>query len=169
VQGIDIVAVQIGRPPRGTVTVAASCPHGLPLAVRTSPRLDDGEPFPTRFWLTCPAAVRAASAQESAGRMRALNEQLAADASLAGAYRRAHEAYIAERDRDGALDREVSAGGMPNRVKCLHALLAHEYADANPVGAIVRREIEPLDCPGPCVIDVDGRAEAAPGHPHLRG
>lgn len=165
---VDIVAVQIGRPPRGTVTVAARCPYGLPLAVRTSPRLDDGEPFPTRFWLTCPAAVRAASALESAGRMRALNDLLACDAALADAYARAHDAYVADRDTDGALDGAPSAGGMPNRVKCLHALLAHEYADANPIGAIVRHEIEPLDCPGPCVVDESGSAVAAAGHPHLR-
>lgn len=159
-----VVAAQIGREPRGAVSVATPCEHGLPLVIRTSPRLETGEPFPTLYWLTCPLAQRAIGGLESGGRMRDLNARLAEDAGLASAYAEAHRRYI--RDRDGAEDSGESAGGMPGRVKCLHALYAHERADANPIGAIVRDEIEPLGCPGPCVTTrEDGAVARTPGHP----
>ena len=159
------VGVQIGREPRGDVTVAVRCEFGLPMVVRTSPTLDDGEPFPTMYWLTCPLAVRAVGKLESTGRMRDLNDRLGAEPGLAEAYRTAHERYRSERD-GGLRGRDESAGGMPGRVKCLHALYAHELADANPIGAIVREDVEPLGCPGPCVATTDD-ALAAPiaGHP----
>lgn len=135
------------------------------MVVRTSPTLDTGEPFPTLYWLTCPMAVRAVGRLESTGRMRELNDRLAAEPELAGSYREAHERY--RRNRDGDLSgRDESAGGMPGRVKCLHALYAHELADANPIGAIVREEVEPLGCPGPCVEDKgDGILGPVAGHP----
>jgi uncharacterized protein len=156
-----VVEAQIGREPRGEVALAARCEHGLPMAIRTSPQLETGEPFPTLYWLTCPLAVRAAGRLEAAGRMRDLNAQLASDEELASAYRDAHDRY--RHDRDGGGDGAAeSAGGMPGRVKCLHALYAHEVAAANPIGAIVRSEIEPLGCPGPCV-DAENRRVA--GHP----
>jgi uncharacterized protein len=156
-----VVAAQIGREPRGEVALAAPCEHGLPMAIRTSPQLETGEPFPTLYWLTCPLAVRAAGRLEATGRMRELNEQLTSDAELASAYRAAHDRYRADRD-GGTGGPAESAGGMPGRVKCLHALYAHEVADENPIGAIVRSEIEPLGCPGPCV-DAENRRVA--GHP----
>jgi uncharacterized protein len=160
----SVFAVQIGREPRGEVTVAARCEYGLPMVVRTSPVLENGEPFPTLYWLTCPLAVRAVGGLESNGRMREHNARLADDPALASAYRDAHERY--RRDRDGTLDgRDESAGGMPGRVKCLHALYAHELADANPVGALVREEVEPLGCPGPCVEERDGVQQRVAGHP----
>jgi uncharacterized protein len=156
-----VVTAQIGREPRGEVDVAVRCEHGLPMVIRTSPTLETGEPFPTRFWLTCPLAIRAAGRLEGSGRMRELNDRLAAEPDLADAYRDAHERY--RRDRDGREDGPAeSAGGMPGRVKCLHALYAHELADANPIGAIVRSEIDPLGCPGRCV-DADHQRVA--GHP----
>ena len=160
-----VVAAQIGREPRGPVSVATPCEHGLPLVIRTAPVLETGEPFPTLYWLSCPLAVRKIGGLESGGRMRDLNAMLASDEDLAAAYRDAHDRY--RRDRDGADGgREESAGGMPGRVKCLHALYAHERADANPVGAMVREEIEPLGCPGPCVTQRDdGTVVRVAGHP----
>lgn len=166
----SIVACQLGRQARGRTEVVARCPYGLPLVIRTDPRLDDGEPFPTMYWLTCPAATKFIGRLESGGRMRDLNRRLASDPDLAKAYRLAHESYVAERDAIDVLPGAPGAGGMPERVKCLHALYAHEAATgANPVGAIVRSEIEPLDCPGPCVEAGGGEASVVPGHPHLRG
>lgn len=159
-----IVTIQIGRRPRGETAVAARCPFGLPAVIRTAPRID-GEPFPTLYWLTCPAAARAVGALESAGFMSELNERLATDAAFRDAYVRAYERYVSERDSMGVLPGTPGAGGMPDRVKCLHALYAHEAATGmNPAGAVVRERIEPLDCPGPCVVD--GRP--APGHPYMR-
>lgn len=160
-----VVAAQIGREPRGNVSVAARCEHGLPLVIRTPPRLETGEPFPTLYWLACPLAARKIGILESGGKMRALNARLVAEPALAESYREAHERY--RRDRDGGDDgSEESAGGMPGRVKCLHALYAHERADANPIGVIVRDEIEPLGCPGPCVTQREnGDVARVAGHP----
>jgi uncharacterized protein len=160
-----VVAAQIGREPRGPVSVATPCEHGLPLVIRTAPVLETGEPFPTLYWLTCPLAVRKISGLESGGRMRELNAMLSSDEDLAAAYRDAHDSY--RHDREGVEGGpEESAGGMPGRVKCLHALYAHERADANPVGALVREEIEPLGCPGPCVTHRDdGTVARVAGHP----
>ena len=161
----DVVAVQIGRSPRGDVTVAVACEHGLPMVVRTPARLEDGRPFPTLYWLTCPLAVRSVGALEARGEMRGYAERLRGDAELASAYRAAHDRY--RRDRDGAVDEAAeSAGGMPGRVKCLHALYAHELADANPIGALARDAVEPLGCPGPCVeASPSGGAARVAGHP----
>lgn len=165
-----IVELQLGRPPRAPVTLAAECPFGLPLVVRTPPRLDDGTPFPTIFYLTCPVAVRAIGTLEADGTMTVLRERLEGDPALQQEYQAAHERYVAERDAIEVLDPPVSAGGMPGRIKCLHALYAHEKADANPIGALVAQAIEPLDCPGPCVADLGtGRLEAVPGHPGWKG
>ena len=71
------VAAQLGRPPRGTRAVAHRCPCGLPDVVETTPRLADGTPFPTLFYLTCPRATAACSRLESAGVMREMAERLA--------------------------------------------------------------------------------------------
>lgn len=160
------VAAQLGRDPRGEVALAARCPYGLPSVIRTSPRLDDGTPFPTLYYLTCPVAVRAIGRLEAGGMMTALNDRLAADDDLASAYAAAHDRYRAQRDALEVLDDPATAGGMPDRVKCLHALYAHEVADANPIGALVRHEIEPIDCPGPCV---DEHGERVEGHPGFTG
>ncbi len=163
------VAVQLGRDPRGDVAVVARCPFGLPLVIRTSPRLDDGTPFPTLYYLTCPVAVREIGRLEAAGTMRELEARLSNDEQLRAAYERAHRRYIEQRDAIEDLQELSSAGGMPSRVKCLHALYAHERADGNPIGAIVRDRIEPLDCPGPCVQESDGAVSATPGHPGFGG
>jgi uncharacterized protein len=128
----DLVALaeQLGREPRGVVDVAARCVCGRPTVVRTAPRLEDGTPFPTTFYLTHPGAVAAVSRLEAAGVMREMNERLEADADLADAHRRAHEDYLARRAELGDVPQiaGISAGGMPDRVKCLHVLVAHALA-----------------------------------------
>lgn len=163
------VAVQIGRTPRGDIDVVARCHLDLPAVVRTSPRLAGGTPFPTLYYLVCPVAVRAIGRLEAAGRMREYEEMLARDPALAGAYRDAHERYQAQRNAIAPLDDASTAGGMPERVKCLHALYAHELADSNPIGALVRAEIEPLDCASRCVVSTDDGVARAPGHPGFAG
>lgn len=136
---LAVVAEQLGRPPRGVVEVAARCVCGRPVVVRTAPRLPDGTPFPTTYYLTHPGAVAAVSTLEATGRMREMNERLAADPELAAAHRRAHEDYLARRAELGDVPEiaGVSAGGMPDRVKCLHVLAAHALArgpGVNPLG-----------------------------------
>ncbi len=117
--------------------IAYRCPNGEPAVVKTAPRLPDGTPFPTLFYLTHPALTAAASRLESEGLMRSMSERLAADPEVADAYRRAHESYLAERDAIESLGTTFSGGGMPDRVKCLHVLIAHSLAKGrgvNPFG-----------------------------------
>jgi len=134
---LDAVARQLGRPPRAVLEIAYRCPNGEPGVVKTAPRLPDGTPFPTLYYLTHPLLTAAASRLESSGLMKEMTQRLAADPSLSAAYRRAHASYLAERDAIDPLGTTSSAGGMPNRVKCLHVLIAHSLAKGrgvNPLG-----------------------------------
>ncbi|MEV2276452.1 DUF501 domain-containing protein [Nocardiopsis sp. NPDC049922] len=163
----DVAAVerQLGRTPRGVRAVAHRCPCGLPDVVRTAPRLESGEPFPTLYYLTCPRAASAIGRLENEGRMRAMQERLGEDPDLQAAYTRAHESYLAERAEQARLDGVEplpegmqSTGGMPTRVKCLHALVAHELAEpgVNPFGAEALKELPDWWDRGPCVcVDED--------------
>ncbi|MBP6685795.1 MAG: DUF501 domain-containing protein [Leucobacter sp.] len=137
----DIAAVseQLGREARGVVGIAARAADGSPTVVATSPRLPDGSPFPTFYYLSHPEVVAAASRLEAVGMMVEFNEMLAEDEELRAAYGRAHEQYIADRDSVGEVAElaGISAGGMPTRVKCLHALIGHALAagpGVNPIG-----------------------------------
>jgi hypothetical protein len=134
---LDAVARQLGRDPRGVLEIAYRCPNGEPAVVKTTPRLPDGTPFPTLYYLTHPALTAAASRLESEGVMREMTARLRADPELAAAYRRAHESYLAERDAIEPLGTTFSGGGMPDRVKCLHVVMAHALAKGrgvNPFG-----------------------------------
>ena len=105
--------------------------------VKTAPKLPGGTPFPTLYYLTHPVLTAAASRLESTGMMREMAERLRREPELAAGYRRAHESYLAERDAIEPLGTTVSAGGMPDRVKCLHVLIAHSLAKGrgtNPLG-----------------------------------
>ncbi len=134
---LEAVARQLGRDPRGVLEIAYRCPNGEPGVVKTAPRLPDGTPFPTLYYLTHPVLTAAASRLESDGVMREMTARLAEDTDLAAAYRRAHESYLAERDAVEPLGTTFSGGGMPDRVKCLHVLMAHALAKGrgvNPFG-----------------------------------
>jgi hypothetical protein len=156
---VAAVAAQLGRQPRGLRAVAHRCPCGLPDVVETAPRLPDGTPFPTLYYLTCPRAAAAIGSLEAAGTMREMTDRLA-DEQVKASYDRAHHDYLARRDA-AATDAGVeplpvgtqSAGGMPDRVKCLHALVAHELAvpGANPFGREALAEIGQWWSRGPCV------------------
>ncbi len=148
-----VVSAQLKRPARGDNAVAHRCVYGLPTVVRVAPRLADGTPFPTVFWLTCPLARRHVGRLEADGRMAELNDRLDRDPRLASAYATASEGYVGFRDRlGGPLPGAPAAGGMPDRVKCLHVHLAHLLATGdNPIGAWVFEAITPMPCPGPCV------------------
>jgi hypothetical protein len=161
-----VVAVQLGRPPRGLRRVAHRCPCGLPDVVETAPRLADGTPFPTLYYLTCPRAVAAVSRLEAAGVMRRMQDRLAADPALRAAYHAAHHDYLARRAAAAGAAGVTplppgtqSAGGMPDRVKCLHALAAHELAvpGANPLGREAAEAAGPWWAAGPCVDPEAGK------------
>jgi uncharacterized protein len=152
-----IVATQLGRPPRDIVDVAHRCPCGNPDVVTTAPRLGDGTPFPTLYYLTCPKAAAEVGTLEASGLMREMTSRLADDAALAAAYRSAHVAYLAAREALESVPEiaGVSAGGMPDRVKCLHVLVAHSLA-AGPGVTVLGDEalavLEPWWSGGPCVV-----------------
>jgi len=136
---IEVVSEQLGRPARDIVGIPARCVCGHPLVVVTNPRLEDGTPFPTLYYLTQPAATQAASRLEAEGKMAEYQERLAEDEEAQEAYRLAHESFLATRAQLGAIDEidGISAGGMPTRVKCLHSLMAHSLSvgpGVNPVG-----------------------------------
>jgi hypothetical protein len=155
-----IVAAQLGRTPRGLRAVAHRCPCGLPDVVESAPRLPDGSPFPTLYYLTCPRACAALSGLEAAGVMREMTERLAADGALRAACDAAHRDYLARREAAAAKagieplpPGTQSAGGMPDRVKCLHALAAHELAvpGANVFGREALAAAGQWWARGPCV------------------
>ena len=129
--------------------ISYRCPNGEPAVVKTTPKLPDGTPFPTLYYLTHPVLAAAASTLESSGLMTQMSQRLDRDPVLAAHYRRAHRSYLAERDAIEPLGTQVSAGGMPDRVKCLHALMAHALAKGrgvNPFGdeALVLMAADPL-------------------------
>ena len=133
------VTAQLGRRPRDVAGVAYRCPCGWPAVVATRPRLADRTPFPTTYYLTCPNAVAECSRLEAQGVMRQMSRRLDEDPLLADRYAAAHRAYLADRARLGDVPEigGVSAGGMPDRVKCLHAVVGHSLAagaGVNPVG-----------------------------------
>ena len=137
---LECIQEQLGRRPRNVYAVAYRCPCGNPAVVETPPRLEDGTPFPTFYYATCPKLTSAISTLESSGLMVDMNRRLAIDSELAGAYAAAHDDYLAARAALGIYVEEiedVSAGGMPDRVKCLHSLVAHSLAagpGVNPLG-----------------------------------
>ncbi|HTW17248.1 MAG TPA: DUF501 domain-containing protein [Nocardioides sp.] len=155
------VAAQLGREPRGIHEIGHRCPCGNPDVVTTEPRLPNGTPFPTTYYLTCPRAASRIGTLEGTGTMKAMQDRLAEDPDLAEAYRAAHERYLAARAAIGAeagLDvpeiEGISAGGMPDRVKCLHVLAGQSLAQgpgANPLGDEVLELLGPWWEAGPCV------------------
>jgi len=139
-EDLKVIETQLGRTPRDVHAIAYRCPCGKPAVVETPPRLSNGEPFPTFFYATCPRLTAAISTLETTGMMGEMNDRLETDPELSGAYAAAHDDYIAARS---VLQMEVpevenvSAGGMPNRVKCLHSLIAHSLSagpGVNPLG-----------------------------------
>jgi uncharacterized protein len=151
-----VVAKQLGRPARAMRAVVHRCPCGLPDVVETSPRLPDGTPFPTLYYLTCPRASAAVGTLEGSGLMREMTDRLHTDGALAAGYRAAHENYLARRAQLGQVTEidGVSAGGMPTRVKCLHALVAHSLAagpGVNPLGDEALAMLGPWWTSGRCV------------------
>lgn len=157
----EAVAAQLGREPRGIHEIGHRCPCGNPDVVTTEPRLPNGTPFPTTYYLTCPRAASRIGTLEGTGTMKAMQDRLAEDPDLAEAYRAAHERYLAARAAIGVeagLEvpeiEGISAGGMPDRVKCLHVLAGQALAQgpgANPLGDEVLELLGPWWEAGPCV------------------
>jgi uncharacterized protein len=151
-----VVAVQLGRDPRAIHAVGHRCPCGHPDVVTTEPRLPDGTPFPTTFYLTCPRAASMIGSLEGRGVMAEMTARLEQDADLAARYAAAHERYLKAREAIGHVDEidGISAGGMPTRVKCLHVLAGQSLAQGpgvNPLGDEVLALLGEFWAAGPCV------------------
>ncbi|HSR45640.1 MAG TPA: DUF501 domain-containing protein [Acidimicrobiia bacterium] len=149
--------IQLDRPLRATGEVVARCHLALPVVMRVPPVLDDGTPFPTLYWLTCPLALRRIGRLESVGGVKQMERLLESDEALTAAFARRHESYAAERDAlvpaDAPLRPEGGVAGLRRGVKCLHAHYGDFAAGGdNPVGALVAPWVEPLDCARPCVV-----------------
>lgn len=164
----DVVAAQIRRLPRAPVTVVGRCHLDLPVVIGVPPILEDGTPFPTSYWLTCPLAVRRIGRLEADGGVKAAESRLAADPILAAAHRAAGDRYSADRDAQlppGHTGPRPTGGvgGSSQGVKCLHAHYAdHAAGNGNPIGGDVAADIEPLDCVEPCVVEVDDQVVRNP-------
>ncbi|GAB3616503.1 DUF501 domain-containing protein [Okibacterium endophyticum] len=144
---IRTVSAQLGRPARDVVGIAARCACGAPSVVATAPRLADGTPFPTFYYLTLPAATIAMSSLEAEHAMNRYNEMLADDELLRDEYLAAHRSYLSDRESIAEVEEiaGISAGGMPVRVKCLHALAGHALAAGpgiNPIGDLALSEAD---------------------------
>lgn len=154
----SVVEVQIGRPLRAESEVVARCHLGLPVVVAVPPILDDGTPFPTRYWLTCPLATTRIGRLEGSGGVKRLEAKADTDPDFGAGLAEAHRRYAAERDAlvpPGAVHRPTGGvAGTTVGIKCLHAHYADTAAgNANPVGHLVAEWIEPLDCVVPCVAE----------------
>lgn len=150
---LDAVATQLGREPRGVLEISYRSPDGQPGVVKTAPKLEDGTPFPTLYYLTDQRLTAEASRLESKGIMRQMSERLTKDEDLAADYRRAHERYLEKRNAIEDLGTDFSGGGMPERVKCLHVLIAYALAEG----------------PGVIRLGDESVALAADGDSNLRG
>lgn len=153
-------AAQLGRPLRSSVTVGDRCPLGLPVVIEVPPILDDGTPFPTTWYLTCPLATKRIGRLEAAGGVRQLERWAGADAGFGAGLAEAHRRYAEDREAKTPADAvhrpSGGVGGTRTGIKCLHAHYAdHAAGNDNPVGAVVVPFVEPLDCSEPCVV-VDG-------------
>ncbi|MEM7436949.1 MAG: DUF501 domain-containing protein [Myxococcota bacterium] len=162
-----VLALQIGRPLRALSSVRASCSLGLPIVAAVPPVLDTGEPFPTRYWLTCPLARRRIARLEAGGGVRAVQKRVDDDVSFRAALAEVHRRY--ERDRSALIPegaRHVPRGGVGGSsggVKCLHAHYADYVAgNENPIGMDVARQIGEPRCEVPCVAEVEGELAKNP-------
>lgn len=167
-QDIRVLSAQLGRTVRDVIEIPARCVCGNPLVAATAPRLSNGNPFPTVFYLAHPAITAAASRLEAGGLMYEMTDALADDTELASRYTLAHENYLAERERIRLISgtdevpeiENISAGGMPTRVKCLHAVIGHTLAvgrGINPMGDWGLDEITDWWTPQVCACEPSWR------------
>lgn len=167
-QDIRVLSAQLGRTVRDVIEIPARCVCGNPLVAATAPRLSNGNPFPTVFYLAHPAITAAASRLEAGGLMYEMTDALADDTELANRYALAHENYLVERERIRLISgtdevpeiENISAGGMPTRVKCLHAVIGHTLAvgrGINPMGDWGLDEITDWWTPQVCACEPSWR------------
>jgi len=145
------VSRQLGRAPRGRWRVVTRCSFGYPVTIATAPLTEEGEPFPTLFYLTCPHLVGTVARLESAGKVEEWRSLISRDAALQQRLLDADAEYRRARDAEGGgVDSlpDVGIAGLRDvlAVKCLHAHVAAALAGiADPVGEGVLAEVV-LEC-----------------------
>jgi uncharacterized protein len=152
----SIIAAQIGREPRAFSRVVVRCPFGFPAVSEQRPYDDEGKPFPTGYYLTCPNLVASVARLEAAGGVGRWSESVRKSRRLGWSLRRATrrqrrlrklQARSISSMLDGGASLLLGIGGSGNsrQLKCLHAHVA--FALANPgyeLGERIMRELEPL-------------------------
>lgn len=142
-----VVERQLGRPPRAFRRVVVRCASGHPAVTEQDPFDENGEPFPTMYWLTCPSLVAAVSRLEAAGGVDRWTRAAGADPKLGESLARAHADQRALRPE---LDLGVGgAGADAGSLKCLHAHVA--FALARPGYLLGEQILAELDPPWPAV------------------
>ncbi len=153
------VEIQLNRKVRSNVNVVAKCHFDLPVVVDVPKNLDDGTPFPTMYWLTCPMYVKKVSTLESNGMVKDLDKQLVDNKKLNKLWRKRQKSYENERNKKYKnLTNTISpiggVGGTTKSIKCLHSHLADELVSGeNVIGKVVLESVGGCNCIEPCVID----------------
>ena len=108
------VSAQLGRTARGIRSIAHRCTCGLPDVVETEPRLPDGTPFPTTYYVTCPRLASAIGRLEAEGVMKEMTDRLATDEDLAAQYRgqTQHQTQGPRRPQSGSISSASSPSGF---------------------------------------------------------
>jgi len=162
-----VVERQLGRPPRAFLRVVVRCPFGAPAVTEQSPRGDDGAPFPTTYYLTCPQLVAAVSRLEAAGGVERWSEAVRDDRGLRASLEHAEEHQRALRRalacgwEHPSLDSGIGGSSRSGSLKCLHAHAAYALAaraglqageERYELGERILGELEPLWPPQCCSI-----------------
>jgi uncharacterized protein len=117
---------QLGRPPRAFGRVAVRCPFGRPAVTEQTAYDNDGEPFPTTYWITCRHLVAAVSRLEAAGGVERWSRAAAEDPELRESLERANDEQRSLRP-----ELDLGIGGARREagsLKCLHAHAAFALA-----------------------------------------
>ena len=121
----DVVERQLGRPPRAFRRVAVRCPFGRPAVTEQAPYDENGNPFPTTFWLTCPHLVAEVSRLEAAGGVERWTRRVEHDRDLASSLR---AATAEQRRLRPELPVGIGGASRSGSLKCLHAHAAFALA-----------------------------------------
>jgi hypothetical protein len=120
-----VVERQLGRRPRAFRAVAVRCPYGRPAVTEQAPFDEDGRPFPTQFYVTCPFLVAQISRLEAAGGVekwtRAAGESPQLRESLA-------RAQLEQRELRPEVAAGIGGSTRAGSLKCLHAHTAFALA-----------------------------------------
>ena len=151
-----IVEQQIGRKLRTDSEVSCRCHFNIPAVIKVPPKLDDGTPFPTTYWLTCPMYNKKIGSLESHGLIKELDKEIINNPELKKQWKSRQISYEQERERLETKDMGPKAsggvGGATESIKCLHSHTADELSTGqNVIGKIVIESIGGFNCEEMCI------------------